>query len=99
MTDDLTRLLASNAILMLADTETSKSIRVLHEAADTRAIRPKDVFDAMRQLEKQKLSVSTHGRCMLFSAIAVITDIRLPCFSCSQTAGQRTWLPPAGGGN
>ena len=42
------------------DKETS--IELLHQAAETRAVNPKQVFTAITQLDKQKLSVSMQSK-------------------------------------
>ena len=46
-----------------AGKDTDTCIELLHQAAATRTIAPKDLFAAIRQLEKQKLSVSTSSYC------------------------------------
>ena len=43
---------------VVAGKDTSTCVKLLQQAAATRAVAPKEVFAAIRKLEKEKLSVS-----------------------------------------
>ncbi len=43
---------------IVAGKDTSTCVKLLQQAAATRSVAPKEVFSAIRKLEKEKLSVS-----------------------------------------